>query len=151
MVFAKATFRHWWVLGSCTVWTGLAAVQLIFDLANRWVLLAMAILALALVYIAAFRAWREERQRFQEEHTLCELERARNSRPQLVGEAFGFETRGIESDGHPEGGQPFHNFDFVFSIEVANQRDCSNEPLADRIRWHPYGHENSKTRGEPRA
>lgn len=95
-LFAAAMFRHWWELMSCAAFTVLGVYCAAANRGNGWIVGGSAFLAAVLFLVAAYRAWRDEHQRYTGEV-------ARNGRPEIRGEAFNFSGYGIYGEGHDHG------------------------------------------------
>jgi hypothetical protein len=78
-LFFKALLKHWWALMSSAVFTGIGVYAAWRGKTNHWVVTASIGAGLALFYVAAFRAWREE-------HEKLEAEVATRGHPELTAE-----------------------------------------------------------------
>jgi hypothetical protein len=81
--FGAVLFKHWWALLSCAVFTVFGVFAMMTKLPNEAVVKGSFGLALALFIVAAFLAWKSEHESY-----LSEV--AKNERPELSGEAYGF-------------------------------------------------------------
>ena len=74
---ARSTFRHWWALLSCAVFTLFGTLVLMLQESNQWVIRTSFILSGLLLIVAIALAWRDEHKKLLEEMARC-LFRATN-------------------------------------------------------------------------
>jgi hypothetical protein len=84
-LFFRALWKHWWALMSSAVFTGLGVYAAWQGKTNHWVVAASIIAGVGLFYFAAFRSWKEE-------HKKCEDEIAKRGQPQLTAEFMVFDN-----------------------------------------------------------
>jgi hypothetical protein len=53
-------FDHWWSLMSCAVFTAIGTIQAHFQKSNRWLVWAVFVAALFLLFVSSFLAWRDQ-------------------------------------------------------------------------------------------
>jgi hypothetical protein len=84
--FLRAWLRHWWALMSSAVFTGLGVYAAWQDKPNHWIVAASIVAGIALFYVAAFLAWRDEHKKYEDEA-------ARQGQPKLTAEFMSIDNR----------------------------------------------------------
>lgn len=65
--FFKALLKQWLALMSCAVFTGLGVFAAWQGKTNHWIVAASIVAGVALFYVAAFLAWKDEHKKFEDE------------------------------------------------------------------------------------
>jgi hypothetical protein len=84
--FLGAWLKHWWALMSCAVFTGLGVYAAWRGKTNHWIVAASIVAGVALFYVAAFLAWRDEHKRYTDEF-------AKQGQPKLTAEFMNIDNR----------------------------------------------------------
>jgi hypothetical protein len=118
MRFIRAIFSEW---GS-GVTGGLSAPLFLFALFVSGVpRIASVVLAVVCLYVAAYRVWEREHSRAIAIQAELEIERTKNTMPEIRGELFDFETS-TQGHGHEKGVWVSSTL-VIFRITVCNHRD----------------------------
>jgi hypothetical protein len=96
MAYLRALWKHWWALMSSAVFTAIGVYGAWQQKGSGWIVGVSFAAAIALFFVASFKAWNEEHERL-----LAEI--ARNHKPEIKGTiAVGFATMSKENFGDPK-------------------------------------------------
>jgi hypothetical protein len=111
-LWVKALGKTWWACMSSAAFTVLGLCLAIFH-KGEWLVTGTIIMGLLFFGFGAYRTWRDEHDRY-------EAETAKNAKPDIRGEAFGFQmgVKGTTQD-H---GESYASGQFHFTVIACNHR-----------------------------
>ncbi|HET9306983.1 MAG TPA: hypothetical protein VFO46_13225 [Candidatus Sulfotelmatobacter sp.] len=135
-LYLKAIGKHWWALLSCAAFTIIAVGGSLAGKSDSWITKASIFLAMILLLVAGFLAWRDEHRELEKERAKNEAAPKMDIRPHNVISYSQDQATATDLFVYVELvlGEPSHVLIESFSLDISDQGECTTTNALEDVR-----------------